>query len=301
MIAAGIDIGTNTVRMIVADVIDGKISNIIHQNRSVTRLGEGFIKTGLLREDAVKRTFDAVVKFYHEALSYNPFKVKCCATSAVREAENGYIFTELLKGQGIEIEIIDGETEGRLTALGVMSGLNLGDEPSLIVDIGGGSTELIYLSGIDLYFAKSFKIGVVKLSDIFDFSKPCTEELLERVNLYIADCFTNFDFSIEIKNIVATAGTPTTLAAIDMQMENYDYRKVNGYVITKKRLNELISFISSKDIKERKMIKGLEPGREDLIVPGSLMLKFLLNSFSKNQLIVSDFGLREGIVIAAAL
>lgn len=202
MIAAGIDIGTNTVRMIVADVIDGKISDILHQNRSVTRLGEGFIKTGFLREDAIKRTFDVVVKFYREALSYNPFKVKCCATSAVREAENGYIFTELLKGQGIEIEIIDGETEGRLTALGVMSGLNLGDEPSLIVDIGGGSTELIYLSGIDLNFAKSFKIGVVKLSDIFDFSMPCTEELLERVNLYIADCFTDFDFSIEIKTLL---------------------------------------------------------------------------------------------------
>lgn len=86
-----------------------------------------------------------------------------------------------------------------------------------------------------------------------------------------------------------------------MQMENYDYRKVNGYVITEKRLNELISFISSKDIEERKMIKGLESGREDLIVPGSLMLRFLLNSFSKDRLIVSDFGLREGIVIAAAL
>jgi exopolyphosphatase/guanosine-5'-triphosphate,3'-diphosphate pyrophosphatase len=301
MITAGIDIGTNTVRMIVADVIDGKISSIIHQNRSVTRLGEGFIKSGLLREDAIKRTFDSVVKFYYEALSYNPLKVKCCATSAVREAENGHIFTELLRDHGIQIEIIDGETEGRLTALGVMSGLNFRNKPSLIVDIGGGSTELIYWSGRDLDFAKSFKIGVVKLSDMFDFSKPSTEDLLDRVNLYIADFFSDFNFSIEIKNIIATAGTPTTLAAIDMQMENYDYRRVNGYIITKKRLNELISFISSKNIEERKMIKGLEPGREDLIVPGSLILMFLLDRFSKDQLIVSDFGLREGIAIAAAL
>ncbi len=301
MITAGIDIGTNTVRMIVADVKNGKIVQIIHQNRAVTRLGEGFIKTGLLSDEAIKRTADAVIKFHSEALSHKPERVKCCATSAVREAKNGQVFIDLLKKHGITIEIIDGEMEGKLTCMGVMSGLNVENEPSLIVDIGGGSTELTYWDGKDVSFAKSYKLGVVKLADLYNFKDVCSDELLLEVKRYVSEFIADFDFSIPIKNIIATAGTPTTLAAIDMQMEVYDYRKVNGYILSKSTLEKLIKLLSSKSFEERKQIKGLEAGREDLIIPGSLILDVLLEKFKKNSFIVSDFGLREGIAIAASL
>lgn len=301
MITAGIDIGTNTVRMIVAEVKNLKIDSIIHQNRAVTRLGEGFIKTGLLSDEAIRRTADAVIKFYNEAIIHSPEKIKCCATSAVREAKNGSIFIDLLKSHNISIEIIDGEMEGKLTCMGVMSGLNIEDEPSLIVDIGGGSTELTFWNGKTLSFAKSYKIGVVKLADLYNFKDPCSDELLLEVKRYVSEFISDFDFSINLKNIIATAGTPTTLAAIDMQMEVYDYKKVNGYIISKVKLNKLIKLLSSKSFDERKNIKGLEAGREDLIIPGSLILDLLLEKFHKDSFIVSDFGLREGIAIAASL
>jgi len=143
MITAGIDIGTNTVRLIVIECKDGKIQKIIHQNRAVTRLGEGFINSGLLKPEAIERTIKAVVQFYGEALTYGTQKIKCCATSAAREAENGYLFINELSKKGIPVEIIDGKMEGYLTLLGVMSGLDLKDSSSLIIDIGGGSSEFI--------------------------------------------------------------------------------------------------------------------------------------------------------------
>jgi len=300
MITSGIDIGTNTVRMLVADVENKKIQRILHQNRSVTRLGEGFIKTGILNEKAIERTIDAICRFYNEAISYNPQNIKCCATSAVREAKNGQVFVENLAQKGIKIEIIDGEMEGKLTCLGVMSGLPIEGESSLVVDIGGGSTELIHWDGINVSLAKSYKIGVVKLADLFDFTKPCSDSLITSVKRYISDII-DFNISKPIKNLIATAGTPTTLGAIDLKMETYDYKKVNGYKISKEKLYSLMAFLCSMDIEKRREIKGLESGREDLIIPGSIILAFLLEKFQKDQFIVSDFGLREGIAIAASL
>ncbi|MCX8085252.1 MAG: Ppx/GppA family phosphatase [Calditerrivibrio sp.] len=301
MITAGIDIGTNTVRLIVAEILNGKLTSILHQNRAVTRLGEGFINTGKLSEAAIKRTADFVIVCYKEALKWNPYKIKCCATSAVRESPNGQDFVSLLEKEGINVEIIDGEHEGKLTALGVMAAFDLKEEVALIIDIGGGSTEFILWDGKDVALCKSFKIGVVKLSDTFNFHGVCSDTCLKEVTNYLHNFFNDFTIDIPFNKIIATAGTPTTLAAIDMQMEVYDYKKVNGYIITKDRLHQLIKTLSSLTFEERKHIKGLEKGREDLIIPGSLMLAFFLEKFAKDYFLVSDFGLREGIAIAASL
>lgn len=300
MIVAGIDIGTNTVRLIVADIVDGKIKSIIHQNRSVTRLGEDLIKTGYLKDTAIERTLKVVEQFYREAVSYNVERIKCCATSAVRESSNGDLFLNHLKEKGVIVEVIDGELEGELTCRGVFAGLNVKGY-SLIVDIGGGSTELIYTDGSEVKTSTSYKIGVVKLADIFDFKGVCDKELFNRATDYIDDIFKEYNFPSLLDNFIATAGTPTTLAAIDLGLVSYDYRKVNGYEMDKTRIVEILSRISSIPFEERKGIAGLEAGREDLIIPGGLILLYLMNKAGKDKVIVSDFGLREGIAIAATL
>lgn len=301
MIVAGIDIGTNTVRLIVADVKNGKIKDILHQNRSVTRLGENLISTRRLNDDAINRTARVAIQFYNEALSYGIERIKCCATSASREAENGHVFIDILKKAGLPVEIIDGKLEGELTCMGVMAGIDLSDQTALIVDIGGGSTELIVWNGEKIISSVSYKIGVVKLADIFDYKNVCTSHIIGETEKYIDSVINNYNFGINIQHIVATAGTPTTLAAIDLQMADYDYRKVNGYRIKKFRIEEILKQLSLLEFENRKNVIGLESGREDLIIPGSILITHILEKIGKDEMIVSDYGLREGIAIAASL
>lgn len=301
MKVAGIDIGTNTVRVIVADVQNGKIKEILHQNRAVTRLGEDLISTNRLKEDAINRTAKVAIQFYNEAISYNVERIKCCATSASREAENGHLFIDILKKAGLPVEIIDGKLEGELTCMGVMAGIDLLEQTSLIIDIGGGSTELIVYDGKKILSNVSYKIGVVKLADIFNYREICSSDIFHKTIEYINSIIGDYDFGVQIHNVIATAGTPTTLAAIDMKMSDYDYRKVNGYRIKRQRIEEILKELSSLDFEGRKDIVGLESGREDLIIPGTILLIFFLDKIGKEELIVSDYGLREGIAIAASL
>ncbi|MCA1933234.1 MAG: hypothetical protein LDL13_06625 [Calditerrivibrio sp.] len=301
MKVAGIDIGTNTVRVIVADVQNGKIRDILYQNRAVTRLGEDLVSTNRLKEDAINRTAKVAIQFYNEALSCNVERVKCCATSASREAENGEVFLDILKKAGLPVEVIDGKLEGELTCMGVMAGIDLFEQPSLIIDIGGGSTELIVWDGKNIHSTISYKIGVVKLADLFNYKDICSSDIFDKTKEYITSVIGDYDFGINIQNVIATAGTPTTLAAIDLKMVDYDYRKVNGYRIKKGRIEEILTYLSSLEFEKRKEVAGLEAGREDLIIPGSLLLIFFLDKTGKEELIVSDYGLREGIAIAASL
>lgn len=300
MITAGIDIGTNTVRLIVVDFADGKIQRIIYQNRAVTRLGEGFINSGILKPEAIKRTINAVVQFYGDALTYGAQKIKCCATSAAREAENGYLFVSELSKKGIPVEIIDGKMEGYLTSLGVMSGIDTKNSSSLIIDVGGGSSEFILCCNKKMILCQSFKIGVVKLADLYNVRGICDENVLTDIRKHILSVISGFNFDIQIDNLIATAGTPTTIAAIDLKMTTYDQNRVNGYKMNRNRIENILLMLCSLNIEERKNITGLEPGREDLIIPGAVFLLTVMDKLGKNELIVSDYGLREGIAIAAS-
>lgn len=300
MITAGIDIGTNTVRLIVLEYEDGKIQKIIHQNRAVTRLGEGFINSGVLKPEAIERTIKAVVQFYGEALAHGTQRIKCCATSAAREAENGYLFINELSKKGIPVEIIDGKLEGHLTSLGVMSGLDFKDSSSLIVDIGGGSSEFILCCSKKMILCQSFKIGVVKLADLYNVRGACDGNVLADIRNHILSVISDFNFDIQVDNLIATAGTPTTIAAIDLKMSVYDQNRVNGYKMTRSRIEHILLMLCSLTMEERKNVTGLEPGREDLIIPGVVFLLTVMDKLGKDELIVSDYGLREGIAIAAS-
>ena len=297
-IAAGIDIGSNSIRLIIAEVENNKIKNIIYQEKATTRLAANINKTGILQEEPFNKSINVLAGFRKALNKYNVEKIKTVATSAVREAANGKEFINAAKNSGIEISIISGKEEGMLEYLGVCSGFDAGRQP-LILDVGGGSSEIIYMQDNNELHTESHKIGVVKMADMFDFQKSSTE-ILEKCSAYIKEFFKDVTIPNNIQNFIATAGTATTLAAIDMEMTEYDYNKVNGYKITKEKVIEILNKVYSTPYNKRLEIKGMDKGREDLIIPGILIILEILKKTNLNIISVSDFGLREGAVVRAA-
>ncbi len=297
-IAAGIDIGSNSIRLIIAEVENNKIKNIIYQEKATTRLAANINKTGILAEEPFNKSINVLAGFRKALNKYNVEKIKTVATSAVREAANGKEFINAAKNSGIEISIISGKEEGILEYLGVCSGFDAGRQP-LILDVGGGSSEIIYMQDNNELHTESHKIGVVKMADMFDFQKISTE-ILEKCSAYIKEFFKDVTIPNNIQNFIATAGTATTLAAIDMEMTEYDYNKVNGYKITKEKVIEILNKVYSTPYNKRLEIKGMDKGREDLIIPGILIILEILKKTNLNIITVSDFGLREGAVVRAA-
>ncbi|MDE7315102.1 MAG: hypothetical protein K2N11_05295 [Mucispirillum sp.] len=297
-IAAGIDIGSNSIRLIIAEVENNKITNIIYQEKATTRLAANINKTGILAEEPFNKSIDVLAGFKKALDKYNVKKIKAVATSAVREANNGEEFIKAAKNAGIEISIISGKEEGMLEYIGVCSGFDAGSHP-LILDVGGGSSEIIYMQENNELHTESHKIGVVKMADMFDFQSS-SAEIIEKCRRYIKEFFKNITIPNNIQSFIATAGTATTLAAIDMEMTEYDFNKVNGYKISKEKVIEILYKVYSKPYNKRIEIKGMDKGREDLIIPGILIILEILSKTSINIITVSDFGLREGAVVRAA-
>lgn len=293
-----VDIGSNSLRFIAADVESGKIKNIIHEERYIVRLAEGIKQTNRLSETAVDRTLEALKNVKNYIVNNGNFPVKFVATSAVREAENSLYFIREAQKIKVDIEIISPTQEAFYMFKGVSSAIDLKDRRALIFDIGGGSTEFIITQNNEILFSESYDLGVVKLCDMFDFKNSTDEKTIHNIKDIVTDKIKyipgeNFDV------LIATAGTATTVAAIDMKLSDYDYKKVNNYKVSLKNLKTIISDLCSKTLQERKDITGLEPGRADLIVPGSVILKTVMEHFNFKEVVISDFGLREGLVVSA--
>lgn len=297
-IAAGIDIGSNSIRLLIAEVENNKIKNIIYQEKATTRLATNIDKTSMLAEEPFNNSINVLTGFKKAIDKYNIKNVVTVATSAVREAKNSSDFINAARDIGIEISIISGDEEGMLEYMGVCSGLNINTQP-LILDVGGGSSEIIYKTNDNKIHTESHKIGVVKMADMFDFQSS-DESRLEECRYYIKEFFKNVVIPDNIETFITTAGTATTLAAIDMKMTEYDYKKVNGYKLHINTVKEILNKVYHTPFSERINITGMDKGREDLIIPGIIIILEILSKTSLEYITVSDFGLREGAVVRAA-
>ncbi|MDY6820005.1 MAG: hypothetical protein SVN78_00100 [Deferribacterota bacterium] len=301
MITAGIDIGSNTVRLLIADIKNKNINKIIFEDRKITRLAENLIDNGYLQDDAINRTVEVLKKFKKNIDIYKPEKIKTIATSAVREAKNSEIFLEKVSKIGLNVEVIDGESEGYYTYLGVNSILKINDKNTLIFDIGGGSTEFIYILNKQVEYIKSLSLGVVKLADIFRVDDKLDNNTKLDLIKYINPIINNLDQSLKPDMLVGTAGTITTIAAIDSNLKKYDRNLINNYKLKKDNIKNIFNHLASINSVERVKKYPLLKGREDLIIPGILIILSIMDYFNINILTVSDFGLREGLTIAAAM
>ncbi len=301
-LSAGIDIGSNATRLIVASTLNSKIDKLIFNEKRSTRLATGIHKSGKLTDQHIDIAIKSLKELYDIAMGANVSNIRIVATSAVREASNGHILIKKAKDIGINIEVISGEEEANLTLLGVQSVIeNLSS--ALIFDIGGGSTEFILTPpsadyNDDEIICKSYKIGVVKLADMFNIENDKDEDVLA-CQKYVDDYIENITFEHDPKTLIATAGTATTIAQIALNLKHYNSDQLNGHILNIKKIEEIYLNILSTPINERESLIGIEKDRLDLIIPGSMLLISIMKKFNFDNVTVSDYGLRHGVVISA--
>jgi len=295
---AAIDVGSNTVRLLLGDVTQGKVQPIAYERR-ITRLKGGQTEKGLA-PDAMERTLSALDFFSKTMVKHKPDAISVVGTEALRSAANREYFVEQVQQKtGLDLKIVTGTEEAALSARGVLSVVTPTPDHAIIIDIGGGSTEIILTKGMDVLFRDSCPLGVVRLAEmefgssadefIGTMIKDLSGELASRQLLEKACC--------PQTTVIGTAGTITTLAALDLEMTNYDWRKVNNHRIQATRIDDYIYKLMPMSVLERERLPGMEEGRGDLILPGLAVLKKLLQTFVKPDLIVSDFGLLEGLLL----
>jgi len=299
---ASIDVGTNTLRLLIGQVSDSKVIPETYF-RGITRLGGGFTSQAGLSDTAMLRTVEKLVEFSEILRSQDIAAVNAVATEALRRASNATYFQEVVhERSGINLEIIPGELEARLSCAGVLSGLNNVPEHLLIFDIGGGSTEFVYVEAGKPVFFKSYPLGTVMLCEHHP-GEIAQQAHIDRTlrNLQRDLELSGFDYPLPEGVVpVGTAGTVTTLAAIDMKMERYDWSRVNNYRLDSIALQVIADKLSSLSVHEREELSGMEKGRGDLILPGLKITESILDFCCAEELMVSDFGLLEGGLLRAA-
>lgn len=297
MICAACDIGSNTLRFVIAEVLDQKVVEIIEEKRFIIRLAKNIEKEKAISNEALNRLIEALKVIKEDLEKYGNIPSRFVATSALREAENREDVIKAALNLGIKIDIISPEEEAALMFKGVASAINLICQRGLIFDIGGGSTEYVIAKDGKIEYLKSLDLGVVKLSDRFDFSKKVDKGELVFLAKFIESKLSQLP-STDIDICVATAGTATTLAAIDLKLEQYDYKKVNGYRLSYERIKEIVTMLYSLDLAERQKVVGLEKKRADLIIPGGFIALLTMKRYGIDEIVISDFGLREGILVS---
>jgi exopolyphosphatase/guanosine-5'-triphosphate,3'-diphosphate pyrophosphatase len=297
---AVIDVGTNSARLLVADV-DGQEVRKVERRSTVTRLGRGVDLSGRLAAEAIEDACGAIGGYLEAVRGLGVERVEAIATSAVRDASNGGAFVaELRERFALTARVLDGEEEARLTYLGASS-----EEeprvPTLVIDIGGGSTELIIGRETEISFHTSLQAGVVRHSERHIGSDPPTAAELEALAADVRGLIeTASREAPDPEAGIAVAGTPTSLAAIDLELEPYDPDRVDGHVLGLRSIQRMLSRLASVPLAERTEITGLHPDRAPTIVAGVVILVESMRAFGLEQITVSEHDILYGAAINAA-
>ena len=299
---AVIDIGTNSTRLLLADV-SGTTVVEVERRTTVTRLGRGVDHSGRLSADAIEAVCETVALYRDLIARSEAEATSVIATSAVRDAENGSAFVaELRERFALDAEVFDGDLEAQTTYLGTTAGRTR-EEILLVADIGGGSTELVIGPGRRPLFHRSLQAGVVRHTERMLTSDPPNASELERladdVSRLIARALEGEDLP-EIGRGVAVAGTPASLVAVDLQLEPYDPELVEGHVLQLGTVQHWLSKLSSMPLEERKQVTGLHPDRAEAIVAGLVILIEIMRTFDLEEIEVSEHDILHGGAIRAA-
>jgi exopolyphosphatase / guanosine-5'-triphosphate,3'-diphosphate pyrophosphatase len=297
---AVIDVGTNSARMLVADVVGGQVVPV-ERRSTVTRLGRGVDLSGRLSAEAIEDACAAIAGYVATVEELGAEVIDAIATSAVRDAENGGAFiAELRERFALSARVLDGEEEARLTYMGATSE-QPPSEPTLVVDIGGGSTELVVGTGTEISFHTSLQAGVVRHSERHIGSDPPTALELEALAGDIRGLIaTAVPPGVAASAGIAVAGTPTSLAAVEMELEPYDPARVHGHALSLTAIQHMLSRLASTPLAERVQIPGMHPDRAPTIVAGVVILVETMRAFELDRIGVSEHDILYGTAIAAA-
>ncbi len=304
MVLAGIDIGTLTCRLLVAEVNPPGEFTVVDADRRILRLGEGVDEHKRLSQAAMDRVVSTLKDWKEKTAKYPLNGVVVVATSAVRESENRQDFlTRVTQETGWEVEILSGDEEARRTLLGLRFGLPRTITDFLGLDIGGGSTECILTHDAKAPAVMSLDLGVVRLFErVFGQDPPTAQEIHKAeaaIDQELAKVAKAFGPISRIP-LVGTAGTVTTLAAMAQELTRYESERVHNYELTLVTIKRLEQDLVTKTGPQRLAMLGLEPGREYVIVAGTVILRKVMETFGFDTCLVSDFGLREGILVDKA-
>ena len=297
---AAIDVGTNSARLLVADVVGGRVSPV-ERRSTVTRLGRGVDLSGRLAAEAIEDACAAIGAYVDVIDELGVEAVDAIATSAVRDAENGAAFiAELRERFALSARVLDGSEEARLTYLGASSE-TAPAVPTLVIDIGGGSTELIVGHGTQIDFHTSLQAGVVRHTERHISSDPPTAIELEELAGDVRGLIENaLEPGISAEAGIAVAGTPTSLAAVEMELVPYDPERVDGHVLELPSIQRMLSTLASAPLAERVEIPGLHPDRAPTIPAGVVILVEAMRAFGLERITVSEQDILYGTALALA-
>lgn len=307
-VVAGIDCGTNSIRLLIAEISDGVLTDV-HRTMEVVRLGEGVDRTGRLSEAALTRTFAACDLYAPLIAQADVAGIRFVATSATRDASNRDEFFDGVEHRlGVVPEVISGDTEAELSFIGATRSLGsaLGDQPILVVDIGGGSTECVLGSvGGGVSSASSVDVGCVRMTERWLRDDPPTAEQVAGATLDIdkalAQAAQQVDFTAATK-LVGLAGSVTTIAAIALDLNEYDADATHGSIISRGRVDEITAELMKATREQRAAIAVMHPGRVDVIAGGALVLDRLLHAMPHiSEVVVSEHDILDGICWSLAL
>ena len=300
---AVIDLGTNSTRLMVADVVDGEVRQRARDTR-VTRLGRGVDLTGRLSSDGVESVCAAVADYLAAAHPHEPDQVVAVATSAVRDASNGEAFlAELRERFALSPRVVDGETEARLTYRGAIAGREADGTCTLVCDIGGGSTELVVGCDDEVLFTTSMETGVVRQTErhiAHDPPQPAElEKLADQARATLVEAIAAGS-PPSVDAGIAVAGTPTSLASIELELNPYDPARVQGHKLSMHSVQRELAHLSTMPLHDRFRVTGLQPERAPTIVAGVVILIQVMRAFGLSEIEVSEHDILHGIALEAA-
>ncbi len=307
IILGAIDIGTNSIHMVVVKIKPQFPSfSIIAKEKDTVRLGDRDLKTGKLTPEAIDRALSALRRCQDLALSFGAQHLIAVATSATREAPNGQDFIRHVEQElGLQINLIAGPEEARRIYLGVLSGLEFNEQPHVIIDIGGGSTELILCDRTDARFLSSTKVGAVRLTQEFVHTDPITSQELTYLRAYVRGMLERPVEQIlthlkpgEVPRMIGTSGTIETLAILQARSQTEELpNPLNGYTVSRADLTKLTAELAALDYDDRTVFPGMSERRAEIIVAGAVILLEAMEMLGLEEISICERALREGIIV----
>jgi len=302
MRVAAIDCGTNSIRLLIAD-IDGSNFREVVRDMEIVRLGQGVDQTGQFHPDAIARTLAAVDKFAAEIAKRGVEKIRFCATSATRDATNRHLFVDGVRQRlGIELEVISGDEEAALSFAGAIKDLATSNGPFLVVDIGGGSTEFVFGTST-VEAARSVNIGCVRMTERHFDSDPVTTPQIELARTDIQAAIAQAAAIVPItkaKTLVAVAGTATTVAAAALNLPEYDRYAIHLSRISAQQVHDAATMFATKTREQRLSLGYMHPGRVDVIAAGSLVLSEIMKATGAAEFVASESDILDGMAFSLA-
>ena len=293
---ASIDIGTNTVLLLIAEVEARRLKPLF-ETETIVRLGENLQKTGVISPEAMDRGFQTLARYLEWCHAMGVQKIFAVGTSALREAKNSEVFIKLVKDKlDLSIEIISGEEEAQLSFLAVVMDLKDSKESIFVVDVGGGSTEFILGKGERIEQWASLPLGSVRFTEQFLLSNPVREGEWDGMEREIRKSLVHIPRSGEPFSMVAVGGTATTLASVEQGLDKFDFEKIHHFLLTREALGKQLLTYRSKTLEERRKIPGLPSARADVIPAGSAILYMAMEELHCSSALISCHGIRYGLL-----